>query len=108
MSTRENVLAHRIGVLQQRSDALRTQLVEDVEVLGTPLRLLDHAAETAPRLTRFLPWLAGVGVAWLVWKRPRGGWPGVVAAWHYSRPLHPLLIGWLSRRGGRTVRGSHP
>lgn len=107
MSTRDDALARRVASLQQRSDALRAQLVEDLEVLGTPLRLFDHAAETAPRLMRILPWLVGVGAAWLVWKRPRRGWPGIAAAWHYSRPLHPLLIGWISRRYPSAERGSH-
>ncbi|MBK9614711.1 MAG: hypothetical protein IPO35_04025 [Uliginosibacterium sp.] len=97
MSPREEQLASRMATLVQRADALRGQLADDLEILSAPLRGIDRACLAAPRLMRFLPLVAGAGVAVLVWKRPRTWWPKIATAWHYTRPFRPWLIAMMAR-----------
>lgn len=95
MSLLDERLSAKRQHLVTRASILRQTIAEDVEALTSPLSVVVRLSATAPRITRYIPWVVGAGVAFLIWKKPHrlvGAGRKLISIWQYSAALSPWLV----------------
>jgi hypothetical protein len=98
LTSRDQVLALQVAVLQTRSAALRLAVAEHAQPLRTPLALADQATSTWAQLRAQPVWLM-LGAAGLALWRPRRAWRWAARGWWAWR---------LWRRGQRWLSAGRP